>query len=95
MNKYISIVLLKTLNENTLETTFDETILEIQAESIKKAEILAQEYGVSCETSYKNSSDEKLTISFVKLIDTTAPLREVAENQVLELYSRSFTNYEL
>lgn len=95
MNKYISIVLLKTVNENTSETTFDETFLEINAESISHAEARAHAYAKDCETTYKNGLDEALTISFVKLVDTTTPLRENSENDVLELYSRSFTDYEV
>lgn len=94
MNKYISIVLLKTRNESTSESTFDETILEIHADSIKSAEVLAHKYGKDCETSYENSLNEKLTISFVKLVDVSAPLRDVPENGVLELYSRSSDKYE-
>lgn len=96
MKKYISLVLLKSTNQKTSETFFDETFIEIKSNTIEEAKELAEQYGKSCEVSYENQYGETLQITFIEVIHTTSPLRDETEfeNGVRELYSQSFDTYD-
>lgn len=87
--KYIALVLLKTENLITLITSYDETILCIEAENEEMAKKLAYQYGKDCETMYQNNLGQNIRVSFLKIIDVNRQLQD--ENEVVtELYSRHF-----
>ncbi|MDO5608216.1 MAG: DUF4288 domain-containing protein [Capnocytophaga sp.] len=91
--KYIAIVLLETEDRAAKTKSYDETILSIEAFSEKEAFLMAERYGKSCETEYKNGLGEDISIRFLQIIDVNRYLRE--ENEaVTELYSRHFENIE-
>ncbi len=92
MKNFISVVVLNTKNLSTgLEST-EETFLEILGNTEEEVKEKATKYGNSCETVYENHLGEKLEVSFIKIDDVNEVLREEFENDVKELYSRSFEN---
>lgn len=94
MKKYFGIVLLKTENKSTNIVSYDETFLSIEASSDDEAKKIAEKYGKSCETNYKNGLGENIFIQFMKVIDINTHLREEYEEGVKELYSRHFEDIE-
>jgi hypothetical protein len=89
MSKYIALVLLQTENLHTGTKTYDETILSIEEASEGSAREVAQQYGKSCEGTYKNIYGETLQTTFLQVVEVTHQLRE--DN---ELYSRHFTDLQ-
>ena len=65
MSKYIALVLLQTENLHTGTKTYDETILSIEEVSEGSAREVAQQYGKSCEGTYKNIYGETLQTTFL------------------------------
>ncbi len=89
MKRFISVVLLETKNLTTGIKTIEETFLQVLATGIEDAKEKSESYGHSCETVYKNSLQEDLKISFIKVDDVNDVLRSEYSDNVKELYSRS------
>lgn len=91
---FIAIVLLEAENLKTKVKSYDETFLSVEAISEEEAQKLAENYGKSCETIYKNGFGEEISVKFLQIIDVNQYLRENYENSVKELYSRHFEDLE-
>ena len=94
MRKYFSVVLLRTTNLTTKKMVYEETFLQINAESETEAQHKAVTYAKSCETIYKNSKGEPLQVEFIKIGNTGELLRDEPDGDITELYARSFENFD-
>ncbi|MFN3022027.1 DUF4288 domain-containing protein [Chryseobacterium sp. TY3] len=94
MKKYFGIVLLRTKNETTNNCSFEETYLSIKSQNIDEARTVLEEYGKSCETTYKNQNEDVIVVNFEKIIDVNEFLREETQEKYQELYSRNFQDIE-
>ncbi len=90
MENFISVVILETKNLSTGVKSIEETFLQVLGNSESDVREKSITYGKSCENTYENHLGEKLQVSFVKVDDINPVLREEFDNDVKELYSRSF-----
>lgn len=92
-HNYVAVILLESSSAHKDYTPlYDETIILIAANSQEEAKEKAASYGEESQTKFKNKYGVDIEWKLRKVVDVNDILRDDFENDVVEIYSRHFSD---
>jgi hypothetical protein len=90
--EYIALVVFQFLSSSN--DLYEEVFIQIKANSDKDAKKIAENYANNSEHEYKNNDGNTVRKKSIQVIDVVEVLYQEAENNVRELYSRHFDDFD-
>lgn len=92
-HNYVAVVLLESSSGHKDYTPlYDETTILIAADSLEEAKVKAASYGAESHTKFKNKYGMDIEWKLRKVVDVNDMLNDDFENDIVEVYSRHFSD---